>query len=152
MATAWTDGRLKAFIISVLRSGTRRYPPKYECLNEAKTEKKINSKTGRLAQHYRCSMCLGEFPSSGVQVDHITPVVAPETGFTTWDEFISRLFCDKENLQVLCKECHNIKSATEKKARSSTKGERQSKLTKPSKPKKAPLSSKAPSRKRKPIT
>lgn len=152
MASSWTEGRLRAFIVSVLRSGTRKYPPKYETLNEAKTEKKTNTKTGRVAQHFRCASCQNDFPATQVQVDHIIPVVDPKNGFTTWDDYIVRLFCPKENLQVLCKECHNIKSATEKKARSSTKGERQSKLTKPSKPKKAPLSSKAPSRKRKPIT
>jgi len=33
---SWTEGRLKGFIISTLRSGMRRYPPKYEALNDAK--------------------------------------------------------------------------------------------------------------------
>jgi 5-methylcytosine-specific restriction endonuclease McrA len=110
----WTDARWHAFVVSVLRSGTRKYPPKYETLNEAKTEKKTNTKTGRIAQHYMCSGCAGEFPATQVQVDHIEPVVSPQTGFTTWDDFVRRLFCGKENLQVLCKTCHSLKSAEEK--------------------------------------
>lgn len=110
----WTPARKKAFIISVLRSGSRRYPPKYETLNEAKTEKKINPKTGRLAQHFRCAACLEEFPQKAVQVDHIKPVVDPRRGFTNWDTFIKRLFCDRKNLQVLCETCHKTKTKEEK--------------------------------------
>ena len=143
MATTkeWTNGRLKAFIISALRNATRRYPPKYECLNEAKTEKKTNTKTGRLAQHYRCACCRFDFPATGVQVDHILPVVDPEVGFTTWDEYLSRLFCPKDNLQVLCIECHNAKSTLEKETKKCS-SKRQ--LT----PKKGKSPSKAKSRKK----
>jgi len=111
---SWTDGRKKAFITSVLRSGSRRWPPKYETLNEAKTQKKINIKTGRLAQHYLCADCKEEHPSKNVQVDHIKPVIDQQVGFTTWDSFITRLFCDKDNLQVLCKTCHDTKTKKEK--------------------------------------
>jgi len=113
MRKAWTPARKKAFIISVLRSGTRRWPPKYETLAAAKTEKKINPKTKRLAQHYRCARCLGEFTSTNVEVDHIQPVVDPEKGFKDWNTFIRRLFCDEKNLQVLCKPCHKIKTKEE---------------------------------------
>jgi 5-methylcytosine-specific restriction endonuclease McrA len=109
----WTPARKKAFIISVLRSGTRRWPPKYETLNEAKTEKKINVKTGRLAQHYRCASCLEEFTASNIQVDHIIPVASID-GFSTWDSFIENLFCEKDNLQVLCVPCHAIKTKEER--------------------------------------
>ena len=111
----WTEGRKKAFIVSVLRSGTRRWPPKYETLNNAKTTKKINPKSKRLAQHYRCATCRKEFTSTNVEVDHIQPVVSPSQGFTTWDEFIANLYCDGTNLQVLCKPCHKKKTLKEKK-------------------------------------
>lgn len=110
----WTPARKKAFIIAVLRQGTRRWPPKYEALNLAKTEKKINPKSKRLAQHYRCNACKKEFTSTNVQVDHITPVVDPVKGFKDWNTFIKRLFCDIDNLQVLCKPCHEIKTKKEK--------------------------------------
>lgn len=132
MAGAWTEGRLKAFIIAALRSATRRYPPKFQTLNEAKTEKKINERTGRLAQHYRCSGCDNQYTAKEVQVDHVRPVVEPTQGFTTWDNYISRLFCSKDNLQVLCTTCHKLKTAKEK----------SSKSTLPKKPRKAPSRSK----------
>lgn len=116
----WTEARWHAFIVSTLRAGTRRYPPKYLTLNDAKTEKKINKKTGRLAQHFLCTRCHEEFPASNIQVDHLSPVVGPE-GFTTWDNFITNLFCTKENLQVLCKPCHSEKTQYEKGVRNKYK-------------------------------
>lgn len=114
-AKEWTPARYHAFIVSVLRSGTRRYPPKFETLNEAKTEKKKNKATGRLAQHYLCARCQYDFPATAVQVDHIKPVVDPAKGFTTWDTYIKRLYCGKKNFQVLCKPCHVLKTKEEQK-------------------------------------
>jgi 5-methylcytosine-specific restriction endonuclease McrA len=110
----WTEGRKRAFIVAVLRNGSRRWPPKYQSLTLAKTDKKINEATGRMAQHYRCNICEGEFPQKQIEVDHIVPVVDPKKGFTTWDTFIKRLFCPIENLQVVCKSCHKNKTKEEK--------------------------------------
>ena len=108
----------------MLRSGSRKWPPKYETLNLAKTEKKINPASGRLAQHYKCNACKEEFTSANVQVDHKKPVVNPKLGFTTWDDYVDALFCEKNNLQVLCKECHKEKTKKEKSS-TSTKQSKQ---------------------------
>lgn len=116
----WTDARKHSFIVSVLRAGTRRWPAKYNVLNAAKTEKKINKKTGRLAQHYLCAECKKDFPASIVSVDHINAVVGPE-GFTSWDSFIDNLFCEENNLQVLCKTDHDKKSLLERGERNKRK-------------------------------
>lgn len=110
----WTEGRLKAFITSTLRGGFRKYPPKYESLKEAQVGKKINDKSQRMAMHYECNKCKGHFPNKEVQVDHILPVVCPKKGFESWDIFIARLFCSSDNLQVLCKGCHDEKTKTER--------------------------------------
>ena len=112
----WTTGRKKGFLTSVIRGGFRRWPPKFNVLKAALTGKKINKASGRIAAHYRCACCQEEFPSKEVQVDHINPVV-PSSGFTTWDEFINRLFCGEEELQVLCKSCHLVKTKEENKER-----------------------------------
>lgn len=115
MQTPWTEGRIKGFITSVLRAGARRWPPKFETLNDACVGQKINWKTGRVAKHYLCNACKQEFTSKDVEVDHISPVVDPATGFVDWDTFIGRLYCPKENLQVICKPCHKIKTKEERK-------------------------------------
>jgi len=109
----WTEGRFNSFVTSILRSGSRRWGPKYETLNEAKTEKKINPRSGRLAQHFLCASCKKEHVAKDIQVDHIKPI-----GFDkTWDEFINGLYCERDNLQCLCVACHKEKTIREKKTK-----------------------------------
>ncbi len=127
----WTEARFRSFITSTLRAGSRRWPPKYETLANAKTEKKVNEKTGRVAQHYKCKKCKADFPAKDVQVDHIKPVVDPKEGFTTWDSFIENLFCEKKNLQVLCSACHSKKSKLEKEIRVETQSKKSKKTLSP---------------------
>jgi len=110
----WTEARYRSFVTSTLRAGSRKWPPKYETLNAAKTEKKVNKATGRLAQHYLCAMCEQEYTQKDVQVDHIKPVIDPKKGFVSWDTYIDRMFCEGKNLQVLCKICHAEKTKLEK--------------------------------------
>ena len=110
----WTSGKLKTFITSTLRGGFRKFPPKYETLKEASVGKKINPKSKRLAEHFTCAYCKEAYPAKEVQVDHVQPVVDPVNGFLDWDVYIKRLFCSKENLQVLCSACHDVKTAEER--------------------------------------
>lgn len=116
----WTEGRFNSFIKSGLRSLSCKWPPRYEALDEAFVGKRVNPKTGRLGKHYRCKHCGEVFPAKEVQVDHIDPVV-PLTGFTDWDDIISRMFCEKEGLQVLCNTCHDTKTRQEKQMAKSLK-------------------------------
>lgn len=113
---AWTQSRFESFVKSVLRAGSRKWPPKYKVLNEAKCGKKINETTGRMAEHYLCAGCGELFPAKLVAVDHIEPVV-PATGFDDWDGVIQRLYCPAGNLQVLCKDCHKLKTKQENEER-----------------------------------
>lgn len=110
----WTEARFNSFIKSALRAASRRWPPKYSCLNDAYVDKRVNVKSGRLAKHYRCNACKECYASSDVQVDHVKPIIDPTVGFTNWNDVINNLFCEKTNLQVLCTTCHNIKTTAEK--------------------------------------
>lgn len=117
MSKEWTEGRMRGFIVSLLRSGMRKYPPKWEIMGKAYVGIKQNQATGRKAKHFECNGCGGHFPQKDVNVDHVDPVVDPNTGFVDWDTYIERMFCKADNLQVLCKDCHKTKSADERKAR-----------------------------------
>ena len=113
----WTEARFRAFVISALRAHTKRFPPKWKALKAAMVGKKVNKRSGRLAEHYLCASCGGFFVARDVQVDHIDPVVSPEEGFQDWWTYMNRLYCEAENLQVLCKPCHKDKTNAERKER-----------------------------------
>lgn len=110
----WTEGQYTSFIKSMLRKGSTRWGPKYACKKDARHHEKLVGPTGRLVFHSLCAGCNKLYPETTCAVDHINPVVDPNTGFKTWDILIERLFCEKENLQVLCKDCHDIKTQEEK--------------------------------------
>ena len=113
----WTEGRRKGFILSLLRKGFSRFPAKYETLKKASVGRKTNKATGRLAEHYKCAKCKKEFVKVDVEVDHIVTVVDVDKGFTSYDEYIDRLFCSPDNLQVLCSKCHKEKTKEERERR-----------------------------------
>jgi hypothetical protein len=109
----WTKARFREFITSNLRKTSGKWGPKLECQREARVDRGF----------YLCKCCNEKVPWTkreggkrvqNVFVDHIDPVIDPSTGFTTWDSFIDRLFCEKENLQILCKDCHDSKTSEER--------------------------------------
>lgn len=109
----WTEARFNSFIKSLLRQGSKRWAPISSVMKEARVERGF----------YRCASCGEDVPKTykdgtkrvqNVFVDHIDPIIDPAVGFTTWDECIERMFCEKEGLQVLCKKCHDIKTQDER--------------------------------------
>lgn len=109
----WTEARFRSFIRSQLRAATMRWGPIADSLKTART--------GR--GEYLCAQCQQIVPASikvngrrtkNVHVDHINPIIDPDVGFTTYDDLIERMFCEANNLQVLCTECHDIKTNDEK--------------------------------------
>lgn len=109
----WTEARYRAFIRAVLRRGSTKWGVRYDVLNKAKRGKIVNKNTNRLAEHYECNKCHNLFPLKQVEVDHIIPI----DEFSSWDETIERMFCEEDNLQVLCKECHKEKTLDERTTR-----------------------------------
>jgi hypothetical protein len=86
----------------------RREVPKYN---------KDGSRAKKDAVQYCCSACGQWTKSTAVSVDHKSPVISVEAGFTDWNDFVSRLFCGSGNLQVICDPCHNTKTQGERIAR-----------------------------------
>jgi hypothetical protein len=118
----WTEARFNQFVRSALRAAFRRWPPKFEVLKNAHTERRLNPKSGKLAKHYKCASCGLDFPMKEVQIDHKKPVVDVKKGFVSWDQFVERLYCEAKDLQVLCKHiCHAVKSKEERSKRKELK-------------------------------
>lgn len=120
----WTAARMRSFISSALRAATRRWGPKHEALKKACVGKKLNAATGKEIYHYKCAGCGKLFKGADVAVDHINPVVDPDKGFQGWDIYITRMFCEVDGFQVLCNECHSIKTQNEKGIRYESKRNR----------------------------
>lgn len=117
----WTVSRMASFIKGGLRTLSRKWPPKYETLRKANVGKRLDPATGKESFRYRCAGCNNVFKQKDVQVDHIDPVVSTIDGFVDWNEYIMRMFCEADGLQVLCTECHNIKTQNERKQRKENK-------------------------------
>jgi 5-methylcytosine-specific restriction endonuclease McrA len=73
----------------------------------------------RVTKWSLCSECQKLEPTYLVECDHLEPVVPIDKSLEdmTWDELVSRIFCDKSNLVVKCKPCHKLKSKQENKDR-----------------------------------
>lgn len=108
----------QAKIRGALRQVARYMPSKQDCLILAihPTEKGVRG--GNLYICNKCGLC---FKGGDVQVDHITPVIPTNREIKDWNEYIARLFCGTDNLQVLCKGCHIIKCNREREARADYK-------------------------------
>lgn len=110
----WTTARYHSFIKSALRNA--RWPVRYQALKNAECGHIINPETNRKNKAYLCAECGGKFPQKQVKADHIAPVV-PVTGFDSWDGVIERLFCEIDGYQILCNDCHQVKSNEENRLR-----------------------------------
>lgn len=103
---------LKGFIIALLRRGSYRWPIRTQAMKLARVSR----------GQYKCNHCKGTFNRKDIQVDHVNPVVDPIEGFTDWNDYIKRMFPENvECFQILCKECHNIKTLIEKEIRKKNK-------------------------------
>ena len=116
--------KVKQFTINALRKSIFRWLPRSIALNSAlvhKGEYTIKKEKDRSRKKYKCAGCEGIFRQKEINVDHINPVVDPKEGFVGFDQYITRMFCKVEGFQVLCKECHDIKTAKERTIRKEAK-------------------------------
>lgn len=111
----WSDSKFHSFIKNQLRSATRKWAPIGQALKDARVRRGFYLCAG-CGQTVSASIKVGAKRVKNAVVDHIKPIVDPEVGFTTWDECIDRMFCESDNLQVLCKSCHDNKSNEERAA------------------------------------
>jgi 5-methylcytosine-specific restriction endonuclease McrA len=105
-----TESAFWSFIRSGLRQKSRWWKPITEC--KAKAKRKYIGSNKRQKFEYQCNQCKDWFPDKKINVDHICPAGSLNSAQDLPD-FIERLFCEVDNLQVLCEKCHNIKTQNE---------------------------------------
>lgn len=118
-AGTMTEAEFRSFILSALRNASRFWKPKMACIRKAKVA--YNS--------YKCSLCWQVWPSKlpplpwkkrkrqNIVADHILEVVNPDTGFTSYDNWIERCFVEEEGFQALCYKCNYEKTQENQKLR-----------------------------------
>lgn len=92
--------------------------PKNEFLSENcypvdSEEKALHGLHKRTKTAGKCVFCNQIFGKSKLQIDHIIPAGS----MTTYAEapgYLLRLLCSKENMQLTCKPCHDIKTYADK--------------------------------------
>jgi hypothetical protein len=108
-------------IRGALRRAFARSPLVQEKIAESRREVPKYRKDGSLAKkpsvQRQCEVCEEWVGSTKIVIDHKNPVVSVEQGFQDWNEFILRLWCNKSNIQRICKACHYGKTYEERIAR-----------------------------------
>jgi 5-methylcytosine-specific restriction endonuclease McrA len=106
-----TDSMFWSFIRSALRQKSRWWKPITQCKLEAKRAYKGPLKRQKF--EYQCNSCKHWFAEKNINVDHILPAGSLNCS-DDLPGFVDRLFCETDNLQVLCTACHNVKTQNEK--------------------------------------
>ena len=109
----WTEAKFTDFVKNQIRSGTRKWAPIHDCFNNAVVDR----------HNFRCDGCKEIKPKTIINdkrkrvknyaIDHIKPIIDPAVGFVDWNSFIENSFCELDNLQTLCLDCHYNKTKEE---------------------------------------
>lgn len=110
-AGTMSEAAFWSFIRSALRQKSRWWKPIAMCKANARREHKGVNK--RQKYEYQCNKCKKWFPDKKINIDHIIPAGSLNCA-NDLPQFVERLFCEVENLQVLCIHCHDIKSKEDK--------------------------------------
>lgn len=137
----WTAAFFRSQMRGAWRRIWQRWPGRNLVMQSARVEILIRKKSGegyKKAVWYQCSGCptLGKPMHTPKQtaevraakkigldhpphiphrvwVDHKDPLVPTDGTTLSWDEYLHRLFCGPEHLQVLCTPCHRLKTREE---------------------------------------
>lgn len=101
-----TEAQYLAFVRSALRSKWLRWIPRSEALKAAKRPYKGPNK--RQQFEYACAICDKCFGAKEVEVDHYPKDAGAILKIEDVGLFCSNLFCETDNLRVVCKPCHSI--------------------------------------------
>lgn len=106
-----TESGFWSFIRSVLRRSSRYWKPIQQCRYSSRRPYKGSNKRQKF--EYLCSSCGNYYPDKFISVDHQIPCGSLNKA-DDLPGFVERLFCESDNLCVLCDDCHKIKTAEDK--------------------------------------
>jgi len=110
----FTESQFWSFIRSALRNKSRFWKPISQCKTNGKRTYKGPNKRQKF--EYQCNYCKNWFAEKNINIDHKIPAGSLNCS-TDLPGFIDRLFVEVDGLQILCTQCHNIKTKKEKEQR-----------------------------------
>ena len=110
-AGTMTESAFWGFIRASLRNRSRFWKPILETKKNARRAYKGENK--RQKWEYQCNICKNWFMDKETSVDHIQPV-GTLRGAQDLPEFVENLFCESNNLQLICSSCHHLKTQKER--------------------------------------
>lgn len=123
------DAKWRGFLRMALRKIYFRYPSRFEALkrNEIATPAmkkdgtpKMRMGKAMMTRRYSCEKCNKEgLKSTEVAVNHLFNIgPSPESRNSipewTWNDVIERMFCESDELERICHECHKELTTSEK--------------------------------------
>lgn len=100
----WTESQYWLFIRNALRTASyKKYPPIVRQALE-RVRRPSQSENKRLKWEFQCAACEFWYPRKLVRVDHIYPV-GSLLCYEDAPAYIARLFCEPEDLRILCVDC-----------------------------------------------
>lgn len=109
-----TESQFWSFIRSALRQKSRWWKPITQC--KMKSRRPYKGPNKRQKFEYQCNVCKNWFPEKKINVDHIIPAGTLRCA-DDLPGFVERLFCEINNLQTICTDCHDVKTKNEKDGR-----------------------------------
>ena len=110
-ARTMTESAFRSCISSALRKASMYWKPISQCKNNSR--RPYTGGLKRQKWEYQCNDCRKWKKGTEVVVDHIKPVGRLRCA-EDMPKVIETLFCEVDNLQTLCKNCHDKKSLEEK--------------------------------------
>ncbi len=107
-----TESQYLSWIRSALRSKSLLWPPRAKALELARRPYKGDNKTQKW--QYQCAICQEWFKAKEVVVDHHPKAAGSILKWQDIGAFCNNLYCETDNLRVLCSNDHDIHTLAEK--------------------------------------
>jgi len=122
-----TEAQYLAWIRSALRSKWLKWKPRSQAIERARRPYVGQNK--RQKWEVQCALCNDYFMLNDIEVDHYPHDAGSILSFEDIGPFVNRLYCEVDNLRVLCKPCHKCYTLSQSKGISLEEAKLEKKVT-----------------------
>jgi len=106
-----TEAQYLGWIRSALRAKSLKWPPRNEAIQRARRAYQGENKLQKW--ECQCAICKNWFKLKEIAVDHHPVAAGSIRSVADISQFVENLYCEVENLRVLCHPCHDIHTYAE---------------------------------------